>query len=176
MKPLDKIQKVLDDIVRKKDVFLKLVSRAVPQVTVTTENPPLNCMKCASFCCKLAGYVEVRRPDIRRLADHLGLTVREFEEKHLVEKTRKGEKLIKSAFNACQFLGENRRCTVYSARPTDCRGYVCWDQYDTQVYDFAYFYQKAVSAQRKAEAKRDAEKEAERQRAREKRQRKRARR
>ena len=61
MKPHDKIQQVLRDIVRKKDVFLRLVSKAVPQVTVTTENPPLNCLKCASFCCKLAGYVEVRR-------------------------------------------------------------------------------------------------------------------
>jgi hypothetical protein len=133
-------------------------------------------MKCASFCCKVAGYVEVRRRDIRRLADHFGLTVREFEDKHLVEKTRKGEKLIKSAFNTCQFLGADRKCTVYSARPTDCREYVCWDQYDTKVYDFAYFYQTAISAQRKAEAKRDADQEAERQRARKKQRRKRARR
>ncbi len=173
MKPL---AKVLDDIRRNKEVFLKLVRRILPQVTVTTENPPLNCLKCSSFCCKLAGYVEVRRPDIRRLSAHLGLTVREFEEKHIVEVTRKGEKLIKSDYNACQFLGEDRRCTVYSARPRDCQEYVCWDQYDTTVYDFAYFYQKSIAAQRKAEAKRDAEKEAERQRAREKRRRKRARR
>ena len=176
MTPHDKIQQVLRDIVRKKDVFLRLVSNAVPQVTVTTENPPLNCLKCASFCCKLAGYVEVRRRDIRRLADHFGLTVREFEEKHIVEKTSKGEKLIKSAFDTCQFLGPDRKCTVYSARPTDCREYVCWDQYDTKVYDFAYFYQKAIGAQRAAEAKKHADEEAERKRDREKRRRKRARR
>ena len=77
--------KVLDDIARHKDVFLALLRRAMPQVTVTTENPPLNCLKCSSFCCKLAGYVEVSRSDIRRLAKHLDLTVPEFEEKHIVK-------------------------------------------------------------------------------------------
>jgi Fe-S-cluster containining protein len=173
MKPL---AKVLHDIGRHKDVFLALLRRAVPKVTVTTENPPLNCLKCASFCCKVAGYVEVRRSDIRRLADHLDLTVKAFEDKHVVEVTRKGEKLIKSGFDTCQFLSEDRRCTVYSARPRDCREYVCWDQHDSTVYDFAYFYQKAIGAQRRAEAKRDAEAALEKQNARAKRRKKRARR
>jgi Fe-S-cluster containining protein len=173
MKPL---AKVLHDIGLHKDVFLKLLRRAVPRVTVTTENPPLNCLKCASFCCKVAGYVEVHRPDIRRLADHLGLTVKAFEEKHVVEVTRKGEKLIKSGYDTCQFLSEERRCTVYSARPRDCREYVCWDQHDSTVYDFAYFYQKAIGAQRRAEAKRDAEAALEKKKAREKQRKKRARR
>ncbi len=136
-----------DDTGLKGDVIVELIPFANVKVPVTTENPPLNCLKCTSFCCKLAGYVEVRRSDIRRLAKHLGLTVSEFEAKHLVEVTRKGEKLIKSGYDACQFLGENRRCTVYSARPRDCREYVCWDQYDTTVYDFAKFHQQPIAGQ-----------------------------
>jgi len=173
MKPLPK---VLRDIVRRKDVLLEALRRAMPQVTVTaeskTENPPLSCLKCASFCCKLAGYVEVHRADVRRLAKHLGLTVREFEEKHVVEVTRKGEKLIKSGYGTCQFLTADRRCSVYSARPRDCREYVCWDQYDSTVYDFAYFYQKAITAQKRAEAQKAAEAEGAKAKAREKRRRK----
>jgi hypothetical protein len=172
MKPL---AKVLGDIERRADVFLAKIRRALPKVTVATENPPLSCLKCASFCCKLAGYVEVSRTDIRRLADHLDLTVREFEEKHIVEVTRKGEKLIKSGYDTCQFLSADRRCTVYSARPRDCQEYICWDQHDSTVYDFAYFYQKAIGAQRSAEKTRDAEKEAERKKKRERARRKRAR-
>ena len=39
MKPLDKIQKVLDDIVRKKDVFLKLGSLATNAKTVAADAP-----------------------------------------------------------------------------------------------------------------------------------------
>ena len=105
----------------------------------------LDCLKCASLCCRMAGYVRVSRADIRRLAKFLKLTVPEFERRHIVERTRKGEKRIKSGFGTCQFLGQDRRCTVYEGRPHDCRGYVCWNQDDTTVYDFARFLQVPVA-------------------------------
>lgn len=89
----------------------------------------------------MAGYVEVSRADIRRLARFLGLTVRTFEERHIVERTRKGARRIKSGYTVCQFLTEDRLCGVYEARPRDCRGYVCWDQHDDTVYQFARFFQ-----------------------------------
>ena len=125
------------------------------------EHPPLSCLKCASFCCKVAGYVEVRRADIRRLAKHLDLSVPEFEDKHIVEVTRKGEKLIKGADKTCQFLDADRRCTVYSARPRDCQEYVCWDQLDDTVYNFAFFYQKPIAAQQREEERERVKAEAE---------------
>jgi Fe-S-cluster containining protein len=109
----------------------------------------LDCLKCPSLCCRMAGYVEVSRNDIRRLAKFLHLTVREFEERHIAERTRKGEKRIKTGFGTCQFLGNDRRCTVYEARPKDCRGYVCWNQEDTTVFDFARFLQIPVAKLRK---------------------------
>ena len=113
----------------------------------------LDCLKCPAFCCRTAGYVEVSRNDIRRLAKFLHLTVREFEARHIVERTRKGSKRIKSGFGTCQFLGENRRCTVYEARPRDCRGYVCWNQQDDTVYQFARFFQTAPAQLREEERK-----------------------
>ncbi|HXF03490.1 MAG TPA: YkgJ family cysteine cluster protein, partial [Arthrobacter sp.] len=82
----------------------------------------------------------------------LGLTVPAFEAKHIVEKTRKGEKRIKAGYDTCQFLKANRLCGVYEARPTDCRGYVCWDQDDDTVYRFAQFYQTPVATVRRDEA------------------------
>ena len=111
----------------------------------------LDCLKCPAFCCRTAGYVEVSRNDIRRLAKFLGQTVREFEERHIVERTRKGSKRIKSGFATCQFLGDNRRCTVYDARPKDCRGYVCWNQPDETVYGYAVFLQTPVGKLRAVE-------------------------
>lgn len=119
-----------------------------------SENPPLSCLKCPSLCCRMAGYVQVSRRDIRRLAKYLGLTVREFEARHIVRKTRKGEKLIKEDGETCQFLAADRTCTVYKARPRDCRGYVCWDQDDSTVYDFAALVQLPVARLRKLESKR----------------------
>lgn len=115
-------------------------------------NGKLDCMKCASFCCRMAGYVRVSRADVRRLAKHLGLTVPAFEARHIVEKTRKGEKRIKSGYDTCQFLKGNRLCGVYEARPKDCRGYVCWNQDDDTVFRFAQFYQSPVAKVRKDEA------------------------
>ena len=101
----------------------------------------------------MAGYVEVSGADIRRLAKHLGLSVRDFEAQHIVETTRKGAKRIKSGYDVCQFLGEVRMCTVYEARPRDCRGYVCWNQQDRTVYEFARFFQTPPSVLRDQEAK-----------------------
>jgi Fe-S-cluster containining protein len=109
----------------------------------------LDCLKCPSLCCRMAGYVRVSRADIRRLAKFLKLTVREFEERHIIERTRKGEKRIKTGTGTCQFLGDDRRCTVYAGRPHDCRGYVCWNQEDTTVFEFARFFQTSVSKLRK---------------------------
>lgn len=108
------------------------------------DNPRLDCIKCPSLCCRMAGYVRVSRDDIRRLAKHLGMTVPAFEAKHVLEITRKGEKRIKQGYKTCQFLTEDRLCGVYEARPQDCRGYVCWNQEDTTVYDYAAFLQVPV--------------------------------
>lgn len=114
------------------------------------KSAPLDCNHCA-MCCKMAGYVEVSNYDIRRLAKHLGLTAGEFEDKHVVHVTRAGKKRIKDELTTCQFLGEDRSCTVYKARPTNCRGYICWDQDDKTVYDFARFMQMPMTALRKKE-------------------------
>ena len=105
----------------------------------------LDCIRCPSLCCRMAGYVRVSRDDIRRLAKFLNLSVAEFEKRHIVETTRKGEKRIKQGFKTCQFLSEDRLCSVYEARPHDCRGYVCWNQEDTTVFEFARFFQTPVA-------------------------------
>jgi Fe-S-cluster containining protein len=99
----------------------------------------------------MAGYVEVSQYDIRRLARYLGLGPAEFEKKHIVKVTRRGRKRIKSAYETCQFLGPDRTCTVYEARPRNCREYVCWDQVDTTVYDYAKFLQMPVAELRELE-------------------------
>ena len=111
----------------------------------------LDCLKCPSLCCRMAGYVRVSRDDIRRLAKHLNMSVPAFEAKHILEVTRKGEKRIKPGFKTCQFLTADRLCGVYEARPNDCRGYVCWNQEDETVYDYAAFLQMPVPQLRERE-------------------------
>nr|WP_294521279.1 YkgJ family cysteine cluster protein [uncultured Rhodopila sp.] len=111
----------------------------------------LDCLKCPALCCRMAGYVRVSRDDIRRLAKHLDMTVPAFEQRHVVEVTRQGEKRIKAGYRTCQFLDERHRCTVYAARPHDCRGYVCWNQEDETVYLYAVYLQTGVAKLREME-------------------------
>jgi Fe-S-cluster containining protein len=132
----------------------------------------LDCLKCPSLCCKMTGPVEVGRADIRRLAKFLGLSVPEFEAKYIVERPRGGMKRIKVQDKTCQFLSPTRRCTVYRARPKDCRGYNCWDHGD-ELYDYARFIQMPLDGVLKLEAKetRNEIKENEKERAKRKRKR-----
>lgn len=109
----------------------------------------------------MAGYVEVTGPDIARLARHLQLSVPEFETRHIVQVTRAGKRRIKSGYETCQFLGEDRRCGVYEARPENCRGYHCHDQPDNTVYEFARFAQMQPEPLRAAEAQEAQEARAE---------------
>jgi Fe-S-cluster containining protein len=99
----------------------------------------------------MAGYVRVSREDIRRLARHLKLSAAEFEKRHIVEVAKNGEKRIKEGYKTCQFLDENHMCSVYEARPHDCRGYVCWNQPDETVYGYAVFLQTPVGKLRAVE-------------------------
>ena len=79
---------------------------------------PLDCLKCPSLCCRQAGYVEVSQADIRRLAKFLGLTVRAFEQRHVVETTRKGAKRIESGYDTCQFLAKTGCARSIEAPPS----------------------------------------------------------
>lgn len=116
-----------------------------------TTHARLDCVKCPSLCCRMAGYVRVSRDDIRRLSKHLKISVADFEQRHILEVTKKGEKRIKEGFKSCQFLTPDRLCGVYEARPADCQGYVCWNQEDETVYDYAVFLQTEVTKLRDKE-------------------------
>lgn len=117
----------------------------------------LNCRRCPSFCCKMAGQVEVSMADRKRLAKRLGLTLTQFDEKHTFRDGRRKQKLIKHEYATCQFLSETRSCTVYDSRPRDCRGYVCWDQDDKTVYEFAVLAQVPMKKIRRLEAAKEDE-------------------
>jgi Fe-S-cluster containining protein len=103
----------------------------------------------------MTGRVEVSRADKRRLAKFLDLSVPAFEAKHIVERPRGGRQRIKAQDKACQFLSPTRRCTVYQARPNDCRGYNCWDHGD-ELYDYARFIQMPLADLRKLETRETA--------------------
>jgi uncharacterized protein len=82
---------------------------------VTSE---INCTKCAN-CCKTICPV-LKPADVRRLAKHLELTIKEFRSRYLTNDSEREGSAFRS--QPCPFLQGNL-CTVYEHRPTDCRSY-----------------------------------------------------
>ncbi len=76
-----------------------------------------SCKKCPAFCCTYSD-IEVTKRDIERLARHFDLTYAVAEERKRLLRHRK-DTIFDSA---CMMLDqEQRRCTVYDARPGVCR-------------------------------------------------------
>jgi Fe-S-cluster containining protein len=83
------------------------------------------CTGCGACCTGSPGYVYLSKPDLDRLASHFGCSPQEFVEKYgrLVEDQY--ALLDKAESFDCIFLN-NKRCTVYEARPTQCRTFPWW--------------------------------------------------
>jgi Fe-S-cluster containining protein len=86
-----------------------------------------DCSKCPGYCCSY-DHIEVSDYDVRRLAKHFDLPEKTFRLRYLkttpenttVLRHRK-DHIYKSM---CVFFDQQeRRCTVYSARPRVCRSY-----------------------------------------------------
>lgn len=85
------------------------------------------CTGCGE-CCKSRGrygYIYVILEERQQLARHLGLTTAAFTRKHC-EKTD-GLFHLKNPSKDCQFL-DGVRCSVYSARPEQCRTWPFWPE------------------------------------------------
>src|SRR5262245_54920805 len=85
------------------------------------------CTGCGNCCTGAPGYVWVRDEDIERLATHLGLDVDTFERRY-VRRVGIRKSLLEYCDSNCVFLDpKNRNCTVYEARPLQCRTWPFWD-------------------------------------------------
>lgn len=71
------------------------------------------------------GYVYLTREDRRRLADHLGLELDAFLATHC--EVTNGHVHMKNPEKNCVFLAD-KRCSVYEARPTQCRTWPFWPE------------------------------------------------
>jgi Fe-S-cluster containining protein len=79
----------------------------------------IDCGSCGN-CCRVMQPL-LTAADIKRLAVHLGMTVRQFRAEYIRTERDEGDADV---FNAkpCPFLQENR-CTVYDCRPRDCQSF-----------------------------------------------------
>jgi Fe-S-cluster containining protein len=83
------------------------------------------CTECGKCCTGSSGSVYLTQEDIRRLAAHLQMPPGRFV--RLYTRVDKGHRALADAESTadCVFL-RNKTCTVYEARPTQCRTYPYW--------------------------------------------------
>lgn len=90
------------------------------------EGLSFECTGCGDCCTGDPGYVWVNRDEIKALARHVGMSVRDFENLCLVKiGTRWSIKELPGG--DCIFFDRIRRgCRVYDLRPTQCRTWPFW--------------------------------------------------
>lgn len=85
------------------------------------------CSRCGDCCTGAPGYVWVGAAEIERLARETGLGTAEFTRRY-VRQVGPRLSLIERANGDCVFWESDRGCTVYEARPTQCRTWPFWRQ------------------------------------------------
>lgn len=85
------------------------------------------CTGCGDCCSGDPGYVWLNKAEIREMAAVRGQTVEEFEDESVIEVgVRKS--LREHGNGDCVLLdAKTRKCTVYAARPRQCRTWPFWD-------------------------------------------------
>ncbi len=85
------------------------------------------CTQCGACCTGAPGYVWVTREESETLARLLDLHVDDFRRRFM---RRVGNRyaLIERANGDCIFWDRQIGCTVYRARPTQCRTYPFWPE------------------------------------------------
>lgn len=99
-----------------------------------------NCSKCPAYCCSY-DRIHVTKRDVLRLAKHFKISYTQAERRY-TKMAPDGRVLRQQKDHifkqVCQFLDpEERRCTIYNARPHVCRTYP--DSLRCGYYDFLSF-------------------------------------
>ena len=79
------------------------------------------CRRCSS-CCRQPGFVYLQEGDAERLAAYLAMDIYQFTGTHCLLLDRQHLVLKKRPDETCLFL-ENGGCSVYKARPRQCRDF-----------------------------------------------------
>lgn len=85
------------------------------------------CTRCGACCTGAPGYVWVSDDEIERLAEHRGESVEVFL-KRFIRRIGRRFSLIERPNGDCIFWQKGTGCTVYEARPVQCRTWPFWEE------------------------------------------------
>ena len=98
----------------------------------------LKCSMCEGNCCiGESGYIWISNQEIKELANHLNMSIEEIVQKYLFKVGYKysiKEKQISKDNYACVFFDLNKKqCSIYDARPTQCRTFPFWEYFKNNI-------------------------------------------
>jgi Fe-S-cluster containining protein len=97
-----------------------------------------SCSQCGDCCSGAPGYVWVNNEEIAAMAALVGMTADAFEEQY-VRQVGIRKSLKEFASGDCIFLDPVKRgCTIYDARPRQCRTWPFWDSNLKSPADWAH--------------------------------------
>ena len=98
---------------------------------------PSACADCQGRCCTgESGYIYVTKSEIESIAELLSLEVNEFVSEYLFKKGYKysiKEREFNGSYECIFYDRETNGCTIYDARPSQCKTFPFWDYYKTRV-------------------------------------------
>lgn len=95
------------------------------------------CSTCQGRCCTgESGYIYVTKTEVENISDLLGLDIKDFMQQYLFKKGYKysiKEKKFADSYECVFYDRESNGCTIYEARPLQCKTFPFWDYYKTRV-------------------------------------------
>lgn len=96
------------------------------------------CGECSGNCCiGESGYIWINKVEIDNLAKHLDISLEELRINYLnkigYKYSIKENKLSEDNYSCVFFDLEKKQCSVYEARPTQCRTFPFWDYFKKNV-------------------------------------------
>ncbi|MBU0720182.1 YkgJ family cysteine cluster protein [bacterium] len=95
------------------------------------------CASCQGKCCTgESGYIYVSQTEIQKISDLLEMRVEDFINKYLFKNGYKysiKEKKYNDSYECAFYDRASNGCTIYDARPVQCRTFPFWDYYKTRV-------------------------------------------
>lgn len=90
------------------------------------EGLKFQCTECGKCCTGAPGYVWVTKEEMSAIAVFLNISIELFKRKYVRQRDNRYALVEKkSENNACIFL-KDKKCSIYQARPAQCRTFPWW--------------------------------------------------
>ena len=98
---------------------------------------PKACDECQGKCCTgESGYIYVSKQEMKKISKLLEMNLKDFMDKYLFKKDYKYsiKERVNGESHECIFYDSSSNgCTIYDARPTQCKTFPFWDYYKNRV-------------------------------------------